>query len=121
MDMYSFILRDHLQRGLNPERASPYEIAYPLWIREHIHFDNPFIIWNPYQDDYWQEHEAFYYGFNTRATAHRVDFDLELKHLQDHIPQPTIREYWSKLNAIYENAIFEIKIADLRANVSEAP
>ena len=56
--MVSYTFRDYLHRQINPERASPYSISYPLWVKEHIHVENPLVAWVPYKKMYRQEHES---------------------------------------------------------------
>lgn len=111
----SFILKDYLRSRVNPERSSPYFLPYPLWIKEHIHFENPFNKWNFSENHYTQKHKSLLYTLHTQIENNSVDFNFELKHLQDHIPQTSLRDYWSIVNDINQKAPPEITIASLQS------
>ncbi len=100
MEVFSYTLRNYLQNRINPERASPCQIYYPLWVKERIHIDNPFIHWEKFEEDYKKEHESLSYTLSTRIEKNKAVFDLELKHLQDHIPKHSLRDYWHIVNEI---------------------
>jgi len=36
----SYVLDTSLDNGINLERTSPYDLEYPLWVKEHIHIEN---------------------------------------------------------------------------------
>ncbi len=111
LKVLSFIIRNYLDSRVNPERSSPYAISYPLWMKEHIHIESPFIKWKPFEENYTQEHESLFYNLSTRIEEHRADFDIELKHLQDHVPQTSLRDYWTIVNDIDLNAPPRMNVA----------
>ncbi len=113
MEVFSYTLRNYLQNRINPERAAPYQIYYPLWVKECIHIDNPFNDWENFEEDYKKEHESLLYTLSTRIDKHRAIFNLELKHLQDHIPQPSLRDYWVLVNDIDRKSPYKMIIASL--------
>jgi len=100
MTVFSYIQRYYLEDQINPERASPYQLRYPLWIKERIHIDNPFSRWNNFKGNYKAEHESILYTLSTRMEKNKATFNLELQHLQDHIPKSSLRDYWRIVNEI---------------------
>ncbi len=112
LDVLSLIMRDYLDSRVDPEKDSPYAISYPLWVKEHIHIENPFLKWESFEENYTQEHESLFYNLSTRIEEHRADFDIELKHLRDHIPQS---DYWIIVDDIDDNAPPRMEIAFLPA------
>ena len=80
-------------------------------MKEHIHIESPFIKWKPFEENYTQEHESLFYNLSTRIEEHRADFDIELKHLQDHVPQASLRDYWTIVNDIDLNAPPRMNVA----------
>ncbi len=104
MKIFSYTLRGYLDRWVNPERASPYQLYYPLWVKEHIHIDNSFGCWDKVQEDYQVEHEALSYAISTRIEEKKATYELELKHLQDHIPKEALRDYWKAINEIEDKS-----------------
>ncbi len=119
MEIFSYVLRSYLHNRVNPERTTPYAISYPLWVKEHIHIENPFIKWTLAEGKYKHEHESLLYTLSQHIENNTADFDLELKHLQDHIPQTSLRDYWNTINDIERNAPFKITIADGPAPIGE--
>lgn len=114
IEIFSYTLRNYLDSHVNPERASPYGISYPLWVKEHVHIESPFIQWTAFEENYTQEHESLFYALSTRVAANSTDFHFELKHLQDHIPQTALRDYWTLVNDIYRNAPPKINVVALQ-------
>ncbi len=35
----------YLDTHINPERTAPHALSYPLWVKEHIHVENPLLEW----------------------------------------------------------------------------
>ncbi len=100
IEVFSHVLRHYLESGINPERAAPYEILYPLWVKERIHIDNPFNTWDKFEADDKKEHESLVYTLCTQIDKNSATFNLELKHLKDHIPQASLRDFWVLVNEI---------------------
>lgn len=113
IEIFSYTLRNYLQSRINPERTAPYQIHYPLWVKERIRIDNPFNDWEKFEEDYKKEHESLLYTLSTRINKTRAIFNLELKHLQDHIPQASLRDYWVLVNDIGHKAPYRMTIASL--------
>lgn len=113
MTVFSYIQRYYLEDQINPERASPYQLRYPLWIKERIHIDNPFSRWNNFKGNYKTEHESILYTLSTRMEKNKATFHLELKHLQDHIPKSSLRDYWRTVNEIKRKGPPRLIIASL--------
>ena len=113
MEIYSFTLKDYLRSRLNPERRSPYAIPYPSWVKERIHIKNPFAQWNPSQETYAPEHDSIFYTLSTQIEENCATFIFELKHLQDHIPKESLRDYWALVNDINRKAPPKMDIAFL--------
>jgi hypothetical protein len=113
MKVFSYTLRSYLDSQFNPERASPYQLCYPLWVKEHIHINNPFYDWKKFEENYTQEHESLLYTLSTRINKNKADFSLELKHLKDHIPQASLRDYWVLVNDIDHQAPYKVIITAL--------
>lgn len=104
LEIFSYILKHCLDDDINPERSSPYELTYPLWVQENIRIDNPFTTWKVSHENYLKEHESFTYSLSTHIQPNHAEFTLELKHLQDHIPVHSIKEYWAAVNEINRKA-----------------
>lgn len=111
MKVFSYTLRNYLENQINPERASPYQLYYPLWVKERIHIDNPFNRWGNFEEDYKTEHESLFYTISTRIEKNKAIFDLELKHLQDYIPKHSLRDYWHMVNEIERKSPPRLTIA----------
>lgn len=119
MKIFSYILRSYLDDRVNPERSSPYAIHYPIWVKERIHIENPFINWNFFEEQYAPKHESILYTLSTKVEGNSADFDIELKHLQDHIPSASLRDYWALVNDIGRKAPSKIIIASLQTPTKE--
>lgn len=118
MKLFSYTLRYYLYDRVNPERSSPYILPYPLWVKEHIHIENPFMKWEAFEEQYTQEHESLLYTLSTQIKTHGADFDLELKHLQDHIPQASLQDYWNIVNDIDRKALPRMTITLIPSQIS---
>lgn len=108
--VHSYILNDYLTEGVNPARSSLYEIPYPLWVRERIHIENPFIHAEAGEKEYVQKNESLSYTLKSRTAGISEDYEIELIHMQDHIPPRVFREYWNMVKDIYRNGPAEIHI-----------
>ena len=118
IEVYSYILSDYLTGRVNPVRSSPYEIDYPFWVKERIHIENPFMDLEPMEEEFAQKNASLFYALKTRENGKSADYDIELKHLQDHIPPQTFRDHWNMVKDIYRNAPGEIRI-DLPAEMMD--
>ncbi len=111
LEVFSHVLSSYLHSRVSPVRCSPYEISYPLWVKESIHIENPFLKWKSSEETYAQQHESLLYTLSTRIGEHHAHFDLELKHLQDHIPQASLQDYWSIVKDINWKGLPRMTIA----------
>lgn len=100
LDLLSHTLRSYLCSSINPGRSSPFEISYPLWVKERIQVESPFIEWAPYKNNSTKAHEAFFYNSSMEIEKHRACFNFELKHLKDHIPKHALHDSWQILSEI---------------------
>lgn len=115
--IFSYILRDYVDGQINPERASPYQLSYPMWVKERIHVDNPFGRWDRFEQDYKTDHESLLYSLSTRIEKNRASFDLELKHLQDHVPKHSLQDYWCMIHEIARESPYDLLIVPLASSV----
>jgi hypothetical protein len=106
----SAILNEYLDVGINLERSSPYALEYPLWIKEHIHIENPFNHWAHDTEEANFENEAIKYAYQMKKEGHTADFTFELKHLQDHVPVDLIQDYWNIVQEVELNPSLEVVI-----------
>jgi hypothetical protein len=100
LDLLSHTLRSYLCSPINPGRSSPYEISYPLWVKERIQIETPYMEWAPFKDNFAKAHEAFFYNSSMKIEKHRACFNFELKHLQDHIPKNALQDSWQMVSEI---------------------
>jgi hypothetical protein len=89
----SKLLNDGLDAGPNASRTTPYALHYPLWVKEHIHIENPFTTWQEESDELSEELSSLSYKSSFKIGKHTADYDFELRHLQDHIPVEEIQSY----------------------------
>lgn len=115
LKIYSYILRHSLERKVNPMREAPYEIEYPLWVKERIYIENPFNKWKSFQETYTQQHESFVYHLLTDIEGNHAYFDIELKHIKDHIPIYSLQEYWSIIDDIEWHALPRLIISSSKS------
>ncbi len=116
LDLLSHTLRNYLYSSINPQRSSPYEISYPLWVKERIQIETPYIEWTPYRDNCTKSHEAFFYSSSMEVDKHRACFHFELKHLQDHIPKYALHSAWQIMNDISRSGLPCITVAISRGS-----
>jgi hypothetical protein len=107
----SDLIDDYLDDSINLERTSPYALAYPHWITEHIRIENPFNDWPLESEEIKLEHESVVYSYSMKKEGHTADFDLELKHLKDHVPAEAVQSYWDTISELESNPSLEITIA----------
>ncbi|MEX0961676.1 MAG: DUF3857 domain-containing protein [Simkaniaceae bacterium] len=100
LDLLSHTLNSYLCSSINPGRSSPYEISYPLWVKERIQIETPYMEWAPFRDNSTKAYEAFFYNSSMEIKKHRACFNFELKHLQDHIPKHALHDCWQMLSEI---------------------
>lgn len=100
LEVFSFTLRSYLHDRINPERSSPYELTYPLWVKEHIRVENPLYQWKTFAEENKREHESLFFILSTRIHKNSADFNFELRHLQDHVPKDSLHAYWQIVKAI---------------------
>lgn len=105
LKVYSFVIKNYLESGINPERFAPYALYYPVWAKEHIHIENPFIEWSNEAEESVYEHESLFFQNSLEIGGHNADFYYELKHLKDHVPLDSMYEYWEMTNEIEENQL----------------
>ncbi len=106
----SFVLSRHLDDRIDWDRASPYAIAHPLWIWEHITIINPFGQW-PHQDDELKiDHPSFHYLYSYKMEGQGAEFFYEIQHLEDHVPVDLVNEYWNAIEEIKSRNIEEVHI-----------
>lgn len=110
IELFPYTTKNYLDGELNPNRASPYSLYYPLWVKEHIHIENPFYNWTSSTTTSTHEHESVFYTHSSKLEGHSADFYFELKHVQDHLPHHSLQEYWNMANEIKQNAPFDITI-----------
>jgi hypothetical protein len=106
----SAVLGDYLDNGINLERSSPYALDYPLWVKEHIHIENPFNDWAHEVEEVVFENKAVKYGYQMSKEGHTADFHFELKHHQDHVPVDLIQDYWNIVQEVEPNPSLEVVI-----------
>jgi hypothetical protein len=106
----SFVLEDYLDNGIDLERSSPYALSYPLWIKEHIHIENPFNDWAPDTEEAAFDNEAIKYTYQMNKEGHTADFHFELQHHQDHVPVSLVQDYWNFVQEVEPNPSLEVVI-----------
>lgn len=106
----SVVLKNYLHKGINLERSSPYALEYPLWVKEHIQIENPFIDWAHDTEEAAFDNEAIKYSYQMKKEGHTADFHFELKHYQDHVPVDLIQDYWNTVQEVEPNPSLEVVI-----------
>ncbi len=106
----SFLLDDYLATGVNLERTSPYALFHPLWIKEHIHIENPFSSWAQDSEEASFANESIQFIYTMKKEGQAADFDFELKHLKDHVPVKLIPDYLNLINEIEPNPSLDLTI-----------
>lgn len=91
----SIILGNYLDQGITSIRTTPFALAYPFWVKECIHVENPFSRATGCSKSLTYKHESFEYAYRMEAEGQNNDFYFELKHTKDHVPPISAREYWN--------------------------
>lgn len=107
----SAVLEESLDDNINLERTSPYALAHPLWVKEHIHIENPFNEWAPDTEEAHYENEVVHFHYAMKKEGQTADFDFELKHLKDHVPVDFIQDYWNLIHEVEPNPSLELIIS----------
>jgi hypothetical protein len=102
--VFSLALQDYLSASPNPERNAPYAINYPTWVKEHVHVELPDTDWELDTAESQHEHESLFYSYALKMEGSALDLDFEIKHLKDHVPSSSMREYWEITNEIQQDA-----------------
>lgn len=100
--IFSHTHKNYLTPTFNPQRASPFNIRYPLWIKERIEINSPFINWPAAHDTFTKSEGVFFYACSLSSEKNQTLVDFEYKHLQDHIPQEALHDSWRMLNEVYQ-------------------
>lgn len=108
----SSLLEDYLDNNINLERSAPYALAYPLWVKERIHIENPFNNWASDAEEAHYENEVVQFKYAMKKEGQTADFDFELKHLKDHVPVDFIQDYWNMIHEVEPNPSLEVVIAN---------
>ncbi|MBI2742632.1 MAG: DUF3857 and transglutaminase domain-containing protein [Chlamydiales bacterium] len=109
-ELYSSTVEDFHDDQVNPSRRSPYSLAYPLWVKEHIHVDNSFMKWIPRSSSKIFQNESISFLYSHKIENHTADFHYELKHTKDHIPKSALKEYWNISKNIEKLTSYELPI-----------
>jgi hypothetical protein len=83
---------------INPYNSSPHVLTYPLWIKEHIRTEN--ISSSSAAGKYTASHETFLFNFSMDKNNNGINYYLELKNLQDHVPQELLQSYSEQMEEI---------------------
>ncbi|MGH2613502.1 MAG: hypothetical protein ACRDFB_10710, partial [Rhabdochlamydiaceae bacterium] len=107
---HSFVFTERLDDNLTSDRACPYAISYPLWVKEHITLVNPYGNEASESDELKVENSSFRYFYTYHHEGEHTEITYEIKHLEDHIPTELINAYWNGLDEIKSRNIDEIAI-----------
>jgi hypothetical protein len=103
LEMSSLVLKDYLHSSVKTERTSPFGLGYPLWVKEHIHIENPFQKASVAEDSHFYEHESLVYKYSFAEKEKNADYYYELKHLQDHVSIDTFSKYREVVHKIQKD------------------
>lgn len=106
----SIVVKSFLSVDFNPNRTSPYALTYPLWIKEHIHIDNPFANWKNEEEEIKFDFDSIYYNFHSKIGSQNVDLFHELKHCSDYIPVKEIQDYWDAAKEVEAYGFLDFKV-----------
>jgi len=115
--VFSLTIQNYLDTGANPEGSSPYGLIFPLWVKEHIHLENPLVEWERESDGHTFEHESLVYSHGYQIEGEAQDFYYELKHLKDHVSVDSLFDYWEMTGEIESDGVLRV---NLFSNISEA-
>jgi len=111
LEVFSIINRSYRSPQVDRDRSSPYEIEYPLWVKEHIHIENPFYVWDPDLEELIVDQRSLFYSESMKKEGENsTDLYFELKHIQDHVPQEDISEFWEIIDHMEDNTYFKMTI-----------
>jgi hypothetical protein len=110
LNVSSIVIRRFLDSYFNPTRQTPYSIIYPLWVKEHIHIDNPLGEWDEGEEEDNLELSSILYHFLAVVDGQQADFFHELKHLDDHVPVLDVQKYWEAAQNIEDNGSLDFVI-----------
>lgn len=110
LNVSSIVIRRFLDSYFNPNRTAPYSIIYPLWVKEHIHIDNPFGEWDEDDEESSVELSSIRYLYSSNIDGHQADFYHELKHLNDYVPVEDVKEYWEIAQQIDDNGSIDFRV-----------
>lgn len=99
---------DMLDNEFTLQRTTPFALAFPLWMQEHIRIENPFSIWSQELEIGELGNASFQYSSSIQKEGNVAEFDFELKHLKDHVPVESIEEYWNMVQEIETNPCLEL-------------
>ncbi len=111
LKVISDIIDTGLDDSINLERASPFVLTYPYWIKEHIHVKNPFNTWPADSEDITLENESIRYNFTMKKEGQTADYTIELKHLKDHVPLNAVQDYWHIIQEIEPSPSLELIVS----------
>ncbi len=119
LDTFSMTLRDYLFSGVNPARSSPLALAYPLWVKEHIHIENPYYNYPTSSQHSRCDNDSFSYHYSDNSKGHTTDYHYELKNLSDHIAPADLRYHWEQTHDISRHMFVEQIIATPQPSTSQ--
>lgn len=110
LKIYSFIFEQHLDDEITQDRSAPYALVYPFWVKESILLTNPYSNWS--QDSYGGKitTPSFYFALASVLEGKQAGIQIEIKHLEDHVPTDAVNEYYETINEISSHSIDEIVI-----------
>lgn len=114
LKLSSSLIDGFLDSNMHPERKSAYAISYPLWVKEHVHVENPFGSWTPSSDSKTYEHPSLFFSQSQEFGETSADYYFELKHLRDLVSQSDLLDYWNICQEIEENAPEELMISAVK-------
>ena len=110
LNISSIVVGHFLDSDFNPNRSAPYSLLYPLWVREHIHIDNPFGHWKEKEEESDFNFSTIHYHYNSIVEPKSADLFHELRHTDDYIPPDEILEYLDAVQEIEPFGCSDFKI-----------
>ncbi len=105
---HSFVLSSCLDDEVTLDRASPYALYYPLWIKERITITNPYSSWASEEDDFKIENHSMFYQYSYKSEEKTIDIQHEIRHLKDHLPVELVDDYWYAVDEIRSRNIDKV-------------
>ncbi len=109
LPIHSHILKNGIDRDLKLDRKAPYALMHPLWVKEHIHIENPLNIWDVEVEEVTEEHPSLVYKSALKKSGQTADYDFEIRHLQDHVPAESTQSYYETVHRIESPDPLEIE------------